>query len=225
MISSMVDVVGDLLPYAVGVALSPVPLIAVFLVLGAPAGRVAGAALVVARVVTVAGVAAVVAFLADLLPESNGTSTAGLVLRIVLGAVLMVWALVQIVRRTDRDEATDHPAWMVSTGSASVPGAARIGVVISVANLKELAFGVGAGLTIAAADLGAGATVVVAVGYAVVACLVTVVVVLAFWCAEDRVSRSLDRTRAWLARNSTVLVALVLLVIGAVLVGEGLSDL
>lgn len=225
MIGSMVDVVGDLLPYAVGVALSPVPLIAVFLVLGAPAGRVAGVALVVARVGTVAGVAVIVAFLADLLPESNGTSPLGVLLRIVLGVVLMVWAVVQLVRRTDQSESSDQPAWMVSMASASVPGAARIGVLLSAVNVKELAFGAGAGLTIAAADIGAGATVVVAVGYAVVACLASVVAVAAFWFAEDRVSRPLDRTRVWLARNSTVLVALVLLVIGAVLVGEGLQDL
>ncbi|WP_369374632.1 GAP family protein [Promicromonospora sp. Populi] len=220
----MVDVVGDLLPYAVGVALSPVPLIAVFLVLGAPAGRAAGAALVGARVGTVAGVAVIAAFLADLLPESNGTSPIGLVLRILLGAVLMVWAVVLLLRRADQSESSDQPAWMATMGNASVPEAARIGVLLSAVNVKELAFGAGAGLTIAAAEIGAGATVVAAVGYAVIACLVSVAAVVAFWFAEDRVSRPLDRTRVWLARNSTVLVAIVLLVIGAVLVGESLQD-
>ena len=225
MIGLMVDVVGDLLPYAVGVALSPVPLIAVFLVLGAPSGRVAGAALVGARILTVAGVAAVAAFLADLLPESNGTSPLGVLLRIVLGAALMVWAVVQIVRRPDKDENNDQPTWMVSMGSASVPAAARIGVVLSTANVKELAFGTGAGLMIAAGDLGVGATIAAALVYAVVACLATVVAVVAFWFAEDRISRTVDRTRVWLVRNSAVLVAFVLLVIGAVLVGDGLGAL
>ncbi|PUB27001.1 Sap-like sulfolipid-1-addressing protein [Promicromonospora sp. AC04] len=225
MITHMVDVVGDLLPYAVGVALSPVPLIAVFLVLGAPAGKAAGTALVAARVVTVAGVATIVALLADLLPESNGTSPIGLLLRIVLGAVLMVWAVVQIVRRPDRNESSDQPAWMATMGNASVLQAARIGVVLSTVNVKELAFGAGAGLTIAAADLGAGATVAAAAGYAVIACLATIAVVVAFWFAEDRVTGPLDQTRVWLGRNSTVLVALVLLVIGAILVGESLNDL
>lgn len=225
MIGSMTDVVGDLLPYAVGVALSPVPLIAVFLLLGAPAGRAAGALFVLARVVTLAVVVVLAAALADLLPESRGPSLAGAVLRILLGAALMVWAVVQVVRPDGARADSDKPGWMASMGKASPAGAARIGVLLSAANLKELALGLGAGLTVASEDLAPGAVVGVAVAYAVLACLGTIVAVAAFWLAEDRVSRPLDRARVWLVRNSVVLVAIVLLVIGAVLAGGGVRDL
>lgn len=222
---TMVDVVGDLVPYALGVALSPVPLIAVLLVLGAPAGRVSGAAFVAARVISVAGVATVAALVAELLPERNGTSPVGDVLRISLGVALMVWAVVKVARQRHTPKDRSEPAWMVALGGASPAQAARIGVVLSAANVKELAFGVGAGLTIATGELEGAAAVAAAVVYSLLACLLSVVAAVAFWFFEDRVSLALDRTRVWLARKSTFLIALVLLVIGAVLVGEGVRDL
>jgi threonine/homoserine/homoserine lactone efflux protein len=221
----MVHLIGDLLPYALGVALSPVPLIAVLLLLGSPTGRASSAAFVAARVISVAAVATIVALVAELLPERNGTSPIGNLLRITLGGILVIWAVLTMARRRDTRKDGDGPGWMVTLRSASPPRAARIGVVLSVANVKELAFGVGAGLTIATSELEAGAAVGAAVVYSLLACLSSIVAVVAVWFFVDRVSGPLDQARAWLARNSTFLIALVLLVIGAVLVAEGVRDL
>jgi hypothetical protein len=38
----LIDVIGDLLPSAIAVALSPIPIVAIVLVLGAPRARTAG---------------------------------------------------------------------------------------------------------------------------------------------------------------------------------------
>lgn len=222
----MLDVVGDLLPYAVGVALSPLPLIAVLLVLGSPSPRAAAGLFLFARYASVTVLALVVAFGAELLPDSQGEPVIGAVLRIVLGAALIGWAVQKTVRWAGgRHESSELPGWMASIGDTTPARAARLAIILSVANVKEVAFGVGAGLTIAAGGLGPAATTVTAVLYATLACAAVIAVVVLAWLAPDRVGPALDRVRDWLVANSKIVIAAVLLVIGAILVGEGLRTL
>ena len=60
----MLPILGDLLPYAVPVALSPLPMIAVVMLLLAPAGTRGGLGFLVGRVATLAALAFAVALLA-----------------------------------------------------------------------------------------------------------------------------------------------------------------
>lgn len=217
----MSDLVGELFPYAVAVALSPVPLIIVFLVLRSPGGRWAGVAFAATRLIVVAGIAVIVSLAAELLPESVASPFAS-ALRIALGVGLMIWAITKILRPKGDPEL---PRWMVSLERTSIAGAARVGALVSAVNPKEIAFGVGAGLTIAAADRGIGEIVVAASLYAVIACLAIIAVVAAVWIAQERVAVPLDHAYHWLVRNYAVVVGAVLLIIGAILVGEGISAL
>ncbi len=57
-------IVGDMLPAAVGVAISPIPIIAVVLMLVSPHGRVNGLAHLLGQVVGVAGAGAIVLLIA-----------------------------------------------------------------------------------------------------------------------------------------------------------------
>lgn len=225
MIVSMNQVLGDLIPFAVAVATSPLPLIAVLLLFRSPHARAASVSFLATRFLVVAVVAGIVAFAAELLPQFDDSSPLLAVLRILVGLALMVWAVVKVVKRPKRGDDADLPGWMASIESATVASAARLGLLLSAVNLKELAFGIGAGLTIASADLAAGPTILIVVLYALIACLALIVVVVAFLSAEQRVRGPLDSARGWLVRNNSVLIAGVLLIIGAILVGEGVSSL
>ncbi|WP_460633373.1 GAP family protein [Leifsonia lichenia] len=221
----MTQVLGDLIPYAIAVSTSPLPLIAVLLLFRSPHARAASAAFLISRFLVVAVVAGAVAFAAEFLPQFDDSSLLLAALRILGGLALMVWAIVKVLKRPRRGDDVDMPGWMASIENATVPSAARLGVLLSAANLKEIAFGFGAGLTIASADLAVGPTILIAVLYALVACLALIVVVVAFLVAEQRVRGPLDSARGWLVRNNSVLIAGVLLIIGAILVGEGVSSL
>ncbi len=69
----MSDAIGDLLPSALAVALSPIPIIAIVLVLGAPNARRAGPAFAVGWVAGLLAVSAVV------VPVEAGVVAAGVV--------------------------------------------------------------------------------------------------------------------------------------------------
>lgn len=222
---AMVEMLGELFPYAIGVALSPLPLIAVLLVLRSLAGRAAGAAFLAARLVVILAVAAIAALVADFLPESNGVSATGAAIRILLGTVLMVWAATKLIQRSKAAAEPSPPQWVAALEGTTTLGAARWGVILSAANIKELAFGIGAGVTIGSAAIGIGPTIAAAAIYAILACMGVILAVGAFWVAADRVREPLDRARTWLISNNTVILGAVLLIIGAMLIGHGLSAL
>ena len=56
----MGDVIGQMLPIAVAIAISPLPIVAVVLMLGTPRGRQDGPAFVIAWIVGLAAIGAVV---------------------------------------------------------------------------------------------------------------------------------------------------------------------
>ncbi|RZU65244.1 Sap-like sulfolipid-1-addressing protein [Microterricola gilva] len=220
----MLELIGDLLIYGAAVALSPIPPIAVILLLRSRSGLGAGAAFLAARLLVLVLVAAVVALGAELLPEQGDASPVTAVLRIGLGIGLIVLAAVKWRARPKSGETAALPSWMASLNNSTMGGAARSGILLSAVNPKELAFGVGAGLTIASAHLGTAGIVVASAGYAVLACIVLIVAVVGCWLAEERVGPALDSVRAWLVQNYAVVVAIVLLLIGVVLIGESLGS-
>ena len=221
----MVEAFGTALPVAVAVALSPFPIIAVVLVLLSPTGRAAGLAFLAGRVVGVALVVGVFAAISDLVERSDEASPMVAVARVLVGASLVVLAVRKWPGwpRTKRE--SQLPGWMSAIEGSSPGRAARVAFLLSVANPKELLLGVGAGITIGSAGLPLGATLAVAAAYTVIACLSVAAPVFAFLVAPERLRGRLEELRVLLIRHNAAIMSVLLLVIGAALIGAGLSDL
>jgi hypothetical protein len=83
--------------------------------------------------------------------------------------------------------------------------------------------GAGAGVAISAASLARGETVVVIAVYTGVAASSVAVPVIAYLLATDRMAGPLESLRGWLVRENAVVMAVLLLVIGVVMVGNGIA--
>jgi hypothetical protein len=104
---------------------------------------------------------------------------------------------------------------------ATPASALRLGAMLTLVNLKELAFAFGAGLMIGgSARPPAGRR-----RLSVLAGLGVAVPVLAMPLAGDGARDSLGGVRDWLVRNQAIAMAVVLLLIGAMLVGSGIEAL
>jgi hypothetical protein len=115
--------------------------------------------------------------------------------------------------------------WMASVEGMSPTGAAGLGFLLPVANPKELALTIGAGLTIGGAALPRAATVSLALCYTVIACLTVIVPIAAFVVDRDRMVGPLGRARSWLVQNNDTIMSVVFLVIGSMLIGAGIGQL
>src|SRR3954447_11720889 len=110
----MGEAIGQLLPLAVVVALSPVPIIAVVLMLVTPRARANGPAFVVGWIVGLGIVGAIVLAIAEPADAtSDGQPATWLdVLKLVLGVLLLLVALKQWRGRTRGDGDAATPKWM-----------------------------------------------------------------------------------------------------------------
>ena len=114
---------------------------------------------------------------------------------------------------------------MAAVDRFTAPKALGAGAVLSGANPKNLLLAVAAAAAIAKTGIPGGEQ---AIAYAVFALIGTVGValpVVIFFALGDRAGPILDDLKAWMARNNAVIMAVLMLVIGAKLVGDAISVL
>jgi|SRR5215470_375449 len=223
----MGDAMGGMLPSAVGVAISPLPIVAVVLMLVTARGRVNGAAFIVGWVIGLVTVGAVFLTIAsDVDPGARGEPTPWVSgVGVLLGIVLLSIALRQWRRRPRGGEGVKMPRWMAVLDRVSPRQAAGAGVALSALNPKNLLLGVVGAAAIARSG---GSLDQQAVAFAVFVLIATIGVgapVLIFLAMGERSRTLLEVLRKWMARNNAVLVALLLLVVGVKLIGDGISQL
>ena len=111
----MQQVIGELLPLALGIAISPIPIIAIILMLITPKARSNGLAFLLgwmAGILIVGGIALVVADVAGLSTGSEAASQSQAVIKLVLGLLLLVVAARQWRSRPKPGEEASLPKWM-----------------------------------------------------------------------------------------------------------------
>lgn len=224
--SSVTDLIGSVIPYGVGVALSPLPVIATVLLLMAPVGLRGAWAFLAARVLGLAALVTVFAFAIDLIDAAAGSSIPAAIAQLVIGSGLIVFAFVKWRSRPRGEEDPPLPAWMRGIDSASAPKAFTFGLILTVANLKEIAFAAGVGVSIGAAagEVGVGAGIWAGLIFLVLACASIAVPTIAVASLGPAIAPRLAQARAWLVHNQPIVIAVVLLVVGSLLIGSGIAE-
>lgn len=220
----MNEAVGDLLPFAVGTALSPFPIIAVVLILATPRARINGLAFMLGWIFGLAalgGLVLVAAGGADASDDGEPATWVSVV-KLVLGALLLVFA---VRSWRVRDVEKPPPKWMQAMDTLTPVKAAGMAVVLSTANPKNLVLTIGAATAIAQTGIAAGEQAAALAVFVVIGTLGTGAPLALYLVLGERSKPLLDRLRSWMAANNTVIMAVLFLVIGAKLVGDGIGGL
>jgi threonine/homoserine/homoserine lactone efflux protein len=223
----MGQAIGQVISFGVGVAISPVPIIAVVLMLSTPNGRVNGPAFLAGWVVGLAVVGTIVLLISSGASASNHGSPATWVsiLKIVLGVLLLLLAVKQWHGRPRGDDAPELPAWMTAIDTFTPVKSAGMGVLLSAVNPKNLLLTVGAAAAIAQTG---SSTVDQAVALAVFIVLGTVGVGVPlgiYYAMGEKATRILGELHDWMARENATIMAVLCLIIGAKLIGDAITTL
>lgn len=219
----MLELVAELVPQAVGMAVSPLPLIAVLLMILSPDGRGRSIGFAVGRVLAVLATVVAVAGLSDLATQGAEGTRLGAAIRLVLGVVFVLLALSKLRSRPKGADDRETPGWMQALDGMPPARALRTGFLVTAANPKELIFGIAAGVVIGSATLPLGMVAAALLTYAAIATITVVVPVMAFLLIGAPVLAVLEPVRTWLVRYYNIIIAAVLAVIGAVMIGKGLA--
>jgi hypothetical protein len=220
-------VLGELLPIAVGVAISPIPIIATILMLLSPrAARTSLGFLLgwVGGIVTVTTVFTVLAATVGLGGSDGatfGTSWVG----VLVGVLLLVLAVRRWRARPGGGEAAELPAWLAAIDSITFAKAVGLAFVLAAVNPKNVLLCAAAGATIGGASLSGTQRLIAITLYTALGACTVVGPVVAYAVAGDRMSAPLESLKAWLQANNATVMTFLLLVFGVVVLGQGLGAL
>jgi threonine/homoserine/homoserine lactone efflux protein len=223
----MGEAIGQSLPLAVGVALSPVPIITVVLMLTTARGRANGPAFVLGWLVGLGVVGAIVLALAGPGGASEEGQPAAWVswLKLLLGLGLVLVAVRQFRGRPRGEEEAPLPKWMGAIDRFGPGQSLGGGAALAGANPKNLLLAVGAAAAIAQTGIPGGQQAVVYAVFAVIGTLGVGAPVGIFFAMGKRSAELLGRLKDWMGHNNAVIMAVLCLVIGVKLLGDGLGGL
>jgi threonine/homoserine/homoserine lactone efflux protein len=223
----MGQTIGDVLPLAVGVAASPIPIIAVILMLFSGRARANSLAFLFGWVVGIVIVCAFFVWLAGTQDLSTGgqPSTLASSIKFLLGVLLLLAGVKQWRSRPEPGADVKMPGWMQRIDSLKPGAALGLGFLLSAVNPKNLLLIVGAAVTIAQSSLSTTDDAITIAVFTVIGSFTVALPTLAYLVLGERAQPSLDRAKSWLSVNNTAVMAVLFLVFGFTLLGKGLGGL
>jgi Sap-like sulfolipid-1-addressing protein len=221
------EAIGDILPLAVGVALSPLPIVAIVLMLVTPRARANGLAFIGGWLIGLAVVGAIVLALAGPTDasEQGGPATWVSILKLVLSVLLLLVALRQWRGRPKKDDEVAVPKWMGAIDRFTAGKALGAGAVLSGANPKNLLLAISAGAAIAQTGIAGGQQAIAFTVFAIIGTLGVGIPVILFFALGERSGPLLDGLKTWMSGHNAAIMAVLCLVIGVKLIGDAIGEL
>ncbi|HEY5387160.1 MAG TPA: GAP family protein [Thermoleophilia bacterium] len=223
----MGSAIGEMLPLAIGIAISPIPIIAIILMLITPKARSNGLAFLGGWLLGLAVVGTIVLIVANTagIATSSGPSRTVSIVKLVLGLLLLFAAWRQFTKRPQPGEAAPMPKWMRALDNFTPTRSLAIGALLSGVNPKNLILNATAATGIAATGLAGVQQAVVLVVLIVVGSLGIIAPVGVYFAMGDKAAKVLDGWKDWLAANNATVMTVLFLVFGVTLIGKGIGGL
>jgi Sap, sulfolipid-1-addressing protein len=217
------SVLTTLIPLALVVAISPLSIIPAVLVLQTPRPTPTGLTFLGGWLVGLAALTAVFMVSSDALGDLRKSPPAWASwLRIVLGVALIGYGIYEWLNRRRH---TESPKWMRSFATLTPTRAGLTGLVLVVVRIEVLTMCALAGLAIGGSDIGMAANWILAIIFVAVAASTVAIPVLAYAGAGDRLAEPMTRLKNWMERNNAALLAAILIVIGLMVLHNGIKAL
>jgi hypothetical protein len=221
----MGDAIGQMLPVAVGVAISPMPIVAMVLILITPKAKVNGSAFLAGWVVGIAVAGAIVlAIVGPAAPTDDGTpATWSNWLKLVLGLLLLRVAVKEWRSRPAPGADPPMPEWMSALESFTPVRSAGLAALLSAVNPKNLVFIIGGATAIAQTDISGGGQAVAWLVFTLIATVGVAVPMAIYLFMGKKASATLEGLKDWMTHTNAVIMAVLVLIIGVKLIGDAIS--
>jgi Sap, sulfolipid-1-addressing protein len=217
------SVLATLIPLALVVAISPLSIIPAVLVLQTPRPRPTGLAFLGGWLLGLAALTAIFVASSDALGDlRKSPPTWASWLRIVLGLALIAYGLYHWLTRHSH---TESPRWMRSFSTLTPTRAGITALVLVVIRLEVLISCALAGLAIGSGGHDMAANWMLGAVFVAVAASTVAIPVLAYAGAGDRLDGAMARLKEWMEQNNAVLLAAVLVLIGLMVLYNGIHPL
>jgi threonine/homoserine/homoserine lactone efflux protein len=212
---------GAVLPFAVGIAVSPIPIIAIIVILFSQQARVNGPVFLLgwAGGLTALSTLIYVAASAATAGADDATDTSVTWWRLLLGLLLVVLAVRKFRGANDGDE----PKWMRGVDHISPWRALVLAALLSSVNPKNLVLTIGGIGALVSLDL-SGADAALGIGVFVTIASSSIGAAVGYYFAGGAgAQHHLERLRAWMDTHNNAVMGSLMLIIGVLLISKGLG--
>jgi Sap, sulfolipid-1-addressing protein len=219
--------IGNILGLAAGVTVSPLPIVAMILVLATPRGRANGSLFGVGWLAGLAVLGAVVLALAgpaDASADGEPAAWTGW-LKLLLGVLALLLAAREWRSRPAPGAEPSMPRWMAGIDRLEPGGALGLGALLSAVNPKNAGLTIAAAATIAGAGLAGAEQAVVLAVFVLIGSVGVLAPLVVYLVAGEGAARTLDGWKTWAATHNAAVMAVLFLVFGFKLVGDGIAVL
>ncbi|WP_209995961.1 GAP family protein [Paeniglutamicibacter kerguelensis] len=219
----MLSAIGAVVPLAVAAALSSVPILAMIALLLSEKGRSSAPFYLVGWIVGLFGVAGLFALgLSTVSRPSSPTDFPVFgALEIIIGIALLVFGVVLIVRQADTRSGS---SWAARLAGISPVSAAGLGVALNL-RPKAVLLAAAAGLAIGTKSLSVSEGMMALAVYTAIGGSSVAIPVLASLVRPDAMEPRLRQVLGWLERNQHIVAGVVVLLVGALITGNGFTHL
>jgi hypothetical protein len=217
--------ISEVLTFAVGVAISPVPIMAVILMLFSARARVNGPMFLAGWALALAVVSGVLYFVSDASDAATSSTASDTISwgKIVFGVLFLLLAARNWRSRPEPGSEPEMPKWMASIDSLAPAKAFGLGVLLAGVNPKNLLLAAGAGAGVAQLGLSTTDAVVSLIVFVVVGSLTIAGPVVYYLVGGDNAKAQLDSMRDWLAIHNAAVMTVLFLVFGVDLIAKGIG--
>ena len=217
----------EVLTFAIGVAISPVPIIAVILMLFSQRAKVNGPMFLLGWMLALTVVSAVVYFISDQSNAATSTTAADTISwgKIVLGVLLVLLAVRDWRNRPASGAEPEMPKWLASVDSLTPAKALGLGAPLAGVNPKNLLLIIGAATGLAQLALSGTDVFVSLLIFVILASTTIAGPVISYLVGGDRAKAALDSMRSWLTVHNAAVMTVLFLVFGVDLIAKGLPPL
>jgi len=202
---------------------SPVSVVTVIVLLSMPFGRRRAIAFLCGWLIALAAIGAIMVFVLhgqDFGSRSSTPSRAASGLEVVLGSILLIWAVVAYRRREPSSGGESTPKWLDRIQETHWLIAAAVGALMLSYGLSLAAASEILKANVSRFDAGVALAVFAATSMLTVAAPIVAVV-----AAPERAAQRLATWKAWLLGNSRAVALVVLMIVAALLITRGAHDL
>jgi len=202
---------------------SPVSVVTVIVLLSMPSGRRRALAFLCGWLIAIAVIGALMVFVLhgqDFASKSSTPSRAASALEVLLGSLLLIWAVVAYRRREPSKGGQSTPKWLGRIEQTHWLLAVAVGAVMLSYGLSLAAASEILKANVSRVDAGVAIAVFALTSILTVAALIVVALV-----APDRAAQRLEAWKTWLLGNSRAVALVVLMVVAAALIVRAIHDL
>ena len=223
----MAQGISEVLAFAIGVAISPVPIIAVILMLFSSRAKVNGPMFLLGWVVALAVVSGVAYVISGAGNASTNSGAAKGVswAHIVFGVFFLLLAGRSWRNRPAPGAEPQMPKWMAGIDGFAPGKALGFGVLLAGVNPKNLLLAAGAGSALAVIGPSTTQAVVSLAVFVVIGSLTIAGPVVFYLLGGERAKTQLDVVKGWLGVHNDAVMMVLFLVLGVNLIAKGIPPL